>query len=194
MHQRPFFKELYIIHGDADVTTEFDDLEPTMMMSTIPPVEFWDSQMKTLCIIDDIEYSALSKEQMARLNKLFRYVSSHKNVTIYVTHQNFFSLPSLVRKLCTTFVIWKPRSTTELKLIANRIGLKPETLTHIFETICTGYRDSLCVDFNQNTPSVFRRNIFEPINVKSEYDDLASSNEDTNDNSDLVKQMKGIKL
>ena len=176
LHQRPFFKELYIIHGDADVTTEFDDLEPTMMMSEIPPVEFWDSQLKTLCIIDDVEYSNLSKDQMARLNKLVRYVSSHKNVTLYFTHQSFFELPNLVRRLCNVFILWKPRSTTELKLIANRIGLKPETLTSIFENECNQYRDSLCVDLNINTPSIFRKNIFQPLNVKSEFTDVQNSN------------------
>ncbi len=87
LHQRPHFKELYIIHGDADCTTEFDDLEPTMIMPDFPPIEFWDAKVKTLCIVDDVEYSNLSKEQM---HKLVRYVSSHKNVTIYFTHQSFF--------------------------------------------------------------------------------------------------------
>ena len=177
MHQRPMFKELYIIHGDADVTTEFNDLEPTMIMSTFPPVEFYDGKVKTLVIIDDVEYSDLSKDQIARLHKLFRYVSSHKNVSIYVTHQNFFSLPSLVRKLCTTFIIWKPRSSTELKLIANRIGLKPEMLTDIFKNQLSNYRDSLTVDFNIGTPCVFRKNIFEKLDIKSEYDDLVKSND-----------------
>jgi len=184
MHQKPLFKEVYIIHGDSDVTKEWDDIEPTMMMDEFPPKEFWDSKVKTLCIIDDVEFTNLSKEQIARMNKLFRYVSSHKNVTIYVSHQNFFELPGLVRKMCNVFVIFKPRSSTELKLIANRIGLKPDMLTNIFETTCNQYRDSLCVDFNQNSPSIFRKNIFEKIKVKSEYDDLASSNTDTIDYDD----------
>jgi hypothetical protein len=171
MHQKPMFKELYIIHGDADVTTEFDDLEPTMIMSDFPPLDFWDAKVKTLCIVDDVEYSNLSKEQMARLHKLVRYVSSHKNVSLYFTHQSFFELPNLVRKLCNVYILWKPRSSTELKLIASRIGLKQEMLSHVFEHTCNEYRDSLCVDLNINTPAHFRKNIFEPIDMKSQYDD-----------------------
>lgn len=169
LHQRPHFKELYIIHGDADCTTEFDDLEPTMIMPDFPPIEFWDAKVKTLCIVDDVEYSNLSKEQMARLHKLVRYVSSHKNVTIYFTHQSFFELPNLVRKLCNVFIIWKPRSSTELKLISNRIGLESEQVERIFETQCNGYRDSLCIDFNINTPARFRKNIFETLDINSKY-------------------------
>jgi hypothetical protein len=184
MHQRPLFKEVYIIHGDCDVTKEWEDIEPTMMMDEFPPKEFWDSACKTLCIIDDLEFSNLSKEQVARMNKLFRYVSSHKNVTIYVSHQNFFELPSLVRKLCNCFILWKPRSTTELKIIASRIGLKADTLTDVFEKHCPKYRDSLTVDFNPGTPAVFRKNIFEKLDIKSQYDDIANSNEITNDYDD----------
>ena len=163
MHQRPMFKELYIIHADTGYTREFDDLEPTMMLEEFPDVSFWDSKVKTCLFVDDFELSNVSKEQIARINKTFRYVSSHKNVTIYISNQNFFELNSLIRKLCNVFIIWKPRSTTELKTIANRIGLKPEQLEYIFENICTGHRDSLMVDFNHNSPAVFRKNIFEKI-------------------------------
>jgi hypothetical protein len=163
------FKELYVIHGDSDCTTEFDDLEPTMMMSEFPDVAFWDAKVKTCVLIDDIEYSNLSKEQLARLHKLVRYVSSHKNVTIYVTHQSMFDLPPLVRKLCNVFVIWKPRSRTELKLIANRIGLEPDQVIEIFETDLKGHRDSLMVDFTENSPAVFRKNIFEKLDIKSKF-------------------------
>ena len=166
MHQRPMFKELYIVHGDSAYTHEFDDLEPTMMLDEFPPIDFWDSKVKSCLFVDDFELSNASKEQIARINKTFRYVSSHKNVTIYISNQNFFELNSLIRKLCNVFVIWKPRSTTELKTIANRIGLKPEQLEYIFDNICTGHRDSLMVDFNHNSPALFRKNIFEKIDEK----------------------------
>ena len=135
------------------------------MMGDFPPIDFWDSTLKTLVIIDDVEYSDLNKEQQARMNKLVRYVSSHKNVTCYFTHQNFFSLPSLIRKLCNVFIIFKPRSTMELKLISNRIGMKPSDIDYIFENICDQYRDSLCVDLTYNTPAKLRKNIWTKIKM-----------------------------
>lgn len=165
LHQRPMFRELYIVHGDGDCTTEFDDVEPTMMMTEFPPIDFFDGDVKTLLIIDDVEFSSLSKEQMARLNKIFRYGSSHKNITVYVSHQSFFDLPLLVRKLCNVYVLWKPRSTMELKTIANRVGYTATQLDYIFEHICGEYRDSLCIDLHIHTPSILRKNLWEPFEL-----------------------------
>lgn len=165
LHQRPMFKEAYVIHADANETHEYDDLDVTMIMNEFPPISFWDGKEKTLCIIDDVEFSNLKSDQTARLNKLLRYGSSHKNVSVYVSNQNFFELPSLVRKLCNVFILWKPRSTMELKLIANRIGLKPDELEYIFENICNEYRDSLCVDLHYKTPAKLRKNIFQKIKM-----------------------------
>ena len=163
LHQRPMFKEAYVIHADSNETHEYDDLDVTMMMDEFPTIDFWDGKVKTLCIIDDVEFSNLSKDQSARLNKLLRYGSSHKNVSIYISNQNFFELPSLVRKLCNVFILWKPRSTMELKLIANRVGMKPAELEGIFENICNEFRDSLTIDLHYKSPAKLRKNIFQKI-------------------------------
>ena len=165
LHQKPMFKEVYIIHGDSQETREFDDFEPTLMMSEFPDISFWDGNVKTLVIVDDVEYSSLSKEQQSRMNKLVRYGSSHKNLTLYFTHQNFFSLPILVRKLCNVFIIWKPRALGELKMIANRVGMRADELEYIFDNICIDYRDSLCIDLHYKTPALLRKNIWQPIDV-----------------------------
>jgi len=157
------FKEAYVIHADSNETHEYDDLDVTMMMDEFPTIDFWDGKVKTLCIIDDVEFSNLSKDQSARLNKLLRYGSSHKNVSIYISNQNFFELPSLVRKLCNVFILWKPRSTMELKLIANRVGMKPAELEGIFENICNEFRDSLTIDLHYKSPAKLRKNIFQKI-------------------------------
>jgi hypothetical protein len=121
--------------------------------------------LKTLLIIDDVEFSSLSKEQMARLNKIFRYGSSHKNITVYVSHQSFFDLPLLVRKLCNVYVLWKPRSVMELKTIANRVGYTSTQLEYIFENVCDEYRDSLCIDLHINAPAILRKNLWEPFEL-----------------------------
>src|SRR4051794_16267910 len=69
IHQRPRFQEVYVIHedhsGDPDVpgTTEYDDLDPTLMMSEVPDLHFWNEvcanddpdapPVKRLVILDD---------------------------------------------------------------------------------------------------------------------------------------------
>ncbi len=136
-----------------------------MMINEFPPIEFFDGSQKTLVIIYDVEYSSMNKEQQGRMNKLVRYGSSHKNLTLYFTHQNFFSLPILVRKLCNVFIIWKPRALGELKMIANRVGMKAEELEYIFDNICIDYRDSLCIDLHYKTPALLRKNIWHTIDT-----------------------------
>lgn len=168
LHQRPMFRELYVIHGDGDHTTEFNDMEPTMMMEEFPPIDFWDGAVKTCVIIDDVEFSSLSKEQTARMNKLFRYGSSHKNITVYVSHQSFFDLPVLIRKLCTTYILWKPRSVVELKTIANRVGYTAKALDWIFENVCNKHRDSLTIDHHHNTPAILRKNLWTSVELPRE--------------------------
>ena len=54
----------------------------------------------------------------------------------------------------------------EIKLIANRIALHPEQLEYVFEHICNDYRDSFCVDWNRNTPALYRKNLFEKITLE----------------------------
>ena len=190
LRQRPMFKELYIIHGDGQCTTEFNDLEPTKIMDEIPPIEFFDSKVKTIVFIDEFSFEAMNKETTARCNKLFRYVSSHKNVSIYCSHQLCFELPSLIRKLANVWIIWKPRSMTETRLIANRICMSPDQLVYIFEHICNGYRDSLCVDFHKDTPAFLRKNLWEPRNLsdikvqKSKKNNY--KNADTDDENQII--------
>ena len=43
--------------------------------------------------------------------------------------------------------------------------MSPDQLVYIFENICNGFRDSLCVDFHNNSPAFLRKNLFEPINL-----------------------------
>lgn len=168
LHQRPMFQEMYVIHGDSDCTTEFEDMDVTLMMEEFPEIGFWDGKVKTCIVLDDVEYSKLSKEQEARMNKLFRYGSSHKNITIYVTHQNFYSLPVLIRKLCNVYVLWRPRSLMELRTIAHRVGYSAKALDYIFEHVCTEHRDSLCIDHHHNSPAVLRKNLWEKIELPKE--------------------------
>ena len=77
------FKELYIIHGDAG---EFDDLEPTLMMSEFPDVSFYDGKVKTAVFIDDFEFSSMSKEQAARCNKSCSDTYPHTSMYLCSVH------------------------------------------------------------------------------------------------------------
>ena len=175
MHQMPRFKEVYLIHEDWEYTKEYDDLEVTAKMGDPPDISFWDytgPYIKRAVIIDDIEMVAANKERMKNLAIIFRYVSTHKGLTIYFAHQSFFDVASLIKKMASVFILWKPRSRSELAMIDNRTGLKKDTLKELFKTVATGHRDSICVDLSQNSPAKLRLNIWQKIEeVKSDSDE-----------------------
>lgn len=48
------------------------------------------------------------------------------------------------------------------------MGIDPDRLNHILQTKCAGTRDSLWIDFTDNSPAPFRLNGFTPINLSGE--------------------------
>jgi tRNA uridine 5-carbamoylmethylation protein Kti12 len=119
VHQDPPFDEVYIVHEDAGATREYDDLEPSGMLAEIPGLAFWDAlptmeedpktgeerPIKRLVIVDDVEYTSASKQRLKDLAILMRFASSHKNLSVIVSHQSFFDLPVIAKKVADVFVV-----------------------------------------------------------------------------------------
>ena len=166
MHQRPKFEEVYLIHEDAGYTKEYLDLECTEEMADVPDISFWDYDgpyIKRAVIVDDLELTSAHKERMKNLAIMFRYASTHRGLTIYFSHQSFFDVMTLIKKMASVYVIWKPRAYSEVHMIENRCGLKKDTLKELFNTIATGHRDSITVDLSENSPAKLLLNIWQPI-------------------------------
>ena len=175
IHQRPRFDEVYLIHEDAGATRDYEDLEPTAEMSDVPDLDFWSELpekddrgrvIKRAVICDDLELTHAHKERKRNLGILFRYASSHKNLTVYFCHQSFFDLPSLIKKMSNVFIVWKPRARNEVSLIENRVGLKKGDLSLLFAQVATGSRDSICIDHTLGTPAPLRLNVWEPLVIE----------------------------
>jgi ABC-type cobalamin/Fe3+-siderophores transport system ATPase subunit len=167
----PRFEEVYLIHEDAEFTKEYDDLDCTMKLSEVPPLNFWEYEGKHIrraVIVDDLELTSANKERLKNLAIMFRYASTHKGLTIYFAHQSFFDILNLIKKMSNVFILWKPRAYSELTMIENRVGLPKHTLKELFKTIATGHRDSICVDLTENSPAKLRLNIFQKIEVESD--------------------------
>jgi len=179
IHQRPRFDEVFVIHLDAGVSRDYDDLEPTAMLDDVPPLAFWSDlpdtksddekgsgsgrRIKRCVVVDDLEMTHAHKERAKNLGILFRYASSHKNMTVYMCHQSAMNVPLLIRIMSNVWVIWRPRGRNELTLIENRVGLPADELATIFDAVAPDARDSICVDMTLNTPAPLRLNIFKPI-------------------------------
>lgn len=156
------FKEVYVCSCSMD-NTEWLDCEVTGLMLDIPDFTIFDKKKKTLLIFDDRELLTLSRAEQARLSTLVRHTSTHRNLSIMLLFQSYFDVPPIFRKCSNVFILWKPRSSRELTLISNSVGLEPEDIHELFETVLTSPYDSLTVDMTVGTPFPIRKNVFEPI-------------------------------
>lgn len=118
---------------------------------------------KTLCVLDDICFGNLPKEQTMRLDRLCGFISSHCNVSICCINQDFFALNPIVKKCANIFVIYKPNCTDELNTIARRCGLASKDLNYLFNHIASGENDSIMIDKTPGTPYPLRLNGFNII-------------------------------
>lgn len=176
IHQRPYFDKVYVVHEDhsddpeCPGTTEYDDLDATAIMSEVPNLAYWNNELaqddpdgppvKRLCILDDLEMKGA--ERLKNLQTLFRYVSSHKGVSVCLAYQQFFGLEPVIKKLSNIFVLYRPRDRDEVGRIEKRVGLEKGTLKELFQTFCKGAHDSICVDLT-GSPAPLRFNIIHPI-------------------------------
>lgn len=170
IHARPRYKEVYLIHEDAEYSKEYDDLEPTEKMSDIPDLNYWNYEgpyVKRCVIIDDLEFTGANKDRLKRLAVLLRYGSSHKGLSVILAHQSFFDIPVLAKKMGTVYIIYKPRARNELSMIENRVGLPQDMLEELFNTIATEFFDNICIDMTKDSPAHLRLNLFQPIEYEN---------------------------
>ena len=160
------FRELYIITC-SPLCREYDDLEPNGIMTEIPDADFFDGKKKVAVICDDFEMSNLNGPAKRKLSTLFRYVATHRNVSIFCGFQSFLDTPPLIRKVSDVFVVYKPNNRLEITTLANRLNLDAEDLRHIFKHICSGTYDSLCVNNIPGAPHRLTRNLHQPIKIDS---------------------------
>ena len=153
----PPFEEVLIVHCDPENTNEFDDINGKII-SEIPAPDELDADVKRLIILEDLEYGNMSKEQKGHLDRLYGYVSTHKNTSVMMTAQDGFSIPAICRRCCSLWVIWKIDDTDSLKCIGRRVGMKSNEFSDIFNEHLQGPKDSLWIDMTDHSPYPIRIN------------------------------------
>jgi hypothetical protein len=159
------FKRLIVITCSAD-SNEWADCDPEIITDEIPDMSIFDQNtVKTLIVIDDYDFTACSKADLKQLSKLFRYYSSHKNISVICNYQSFFHIPKIIRKCSNIFTIYKPNSKQELTMIANRTGINERKLKSYFKKggIASGRFDCITVDHTIDSPAPLRKCLFEVI-------------------------------
>jgi hypothetical protein len=162
LRAKPPYEEIFVVHADPEYTKEYDDLDCTML-GEIPAPEEWEGEVKTCVILDDIEFSSLSKEQKKHLDRLFGYVSTHKNISVFLTSQQAFSVPTICRRCSNLFVIYKQPDVDSLKAIARKVGMKTDQFVDIFDNLLKVPTDSLWIDLTNKSPHPLRLNGYEML-------------------------------
>lgn len=163
---RPF-KTVIVIQPST--SKEWDIIDPTMILYDIPnPESIVDEENgKTLIIIDDFDLSKLNRTQSQNFSMLFRYISSHHNISIMLSYQSFFDVPALIRKCCNYFYIWKTQNLDEINIISKRCGFNKKVFQNLFKKYIHTKHDFLLIDTVRDD---IRKNIYEVI-PKEEYED-----------------------
>ena len=160
----PPFEELYVIHCDSKNTKEYIDCgSKVMMLQEIPKPEEWPGLVKTLVVLDDMEFKQMSKDQKRNLDRLVGYVSTHKNISVCVCSQDAFNVPPIVRRCANLFILWAMADLDSMSRMARKTGLKSHNLYTLFNNILNKPKDSLWVDMSDSTPYPLRKNGFQLI-------------------------------
>ena len=162
LRSSPAFKEIFCIHCDADYTSEWDDIG-VKMLKEIPSPDQWEGKVKTLVILDDVEFKSLSKIQKANLDRLVGFVSTHKNISVCITSQDVFNIPAIVRRCSNLWVLWKSNDIISMSSVAGKSGMILEEFKSIFDNLITEDRDSLWIDNTSGSPAPLRKNGYEII-------------------------------
>ena len=161
----PPFERIVIIHCDAEQTAEYDDLGPVEMLSEIPDVSEWDGIDKTMVVIDDVDVRSLPPPQQSALDRLFGYVSTHKNISPLLCSQDPFNVPKNVRAYANVWILFKLRDRDSLQCAGRRAGVTSKKILDLFDNFVQGDHDSIWIDYTRNTPYPLRLNGYKVLSL-----------------------------
>jgi len=174
LHQSPPFERIFVCHASdlasEDGSKEWQDCGGEYL-PILPPPSHWEAgrEEKRLLILDDICYEAMNKTQRAYLDRSMGFISSHCNLSIIITTQNFFSVQPSIRRLFNFYVVYRPDDLDSLNTIARRVGIKPEIFEKMFDELATGRYDCIMRDLTPDTPYPLRLNGFDVIEMKDDH-------------------------
>lgn len=162
MFNKPYFKELIVIHCDPEYTKEYDEMG-AKMLSEIPAPNEFEGKEKTLVVLDDLEYKNLSKEQKKNLDRLFGFVSTHKNISVCLTAQDVFNIPAGVRRCANVWILWRIFDMDALLRIARKLSYTAKQLKYLFDNYIKNTHDFIMIDQTHKSPYPLRFNGTEKI-------------------------------
>ena len=162
LRAKPKFEEIFVIHCDPNYTLEYDDVG-AQMLEEIPPPDWWEGQRKSLVVLDDLEYKGMSKQERRALDRLYGFVSTHKNISVILCSQDAFNVPPIVRRCSNLFILWKSHDIDSMATVARKSGLTAFQLKNMFNTMAPGQKDSIWIDSTEGSPYKLRINGYDIV-------------------------------
>lgn len=160
----PPFEEIFVVHCDPSFTEEYDDLgESCVILEEIPTPDEFEGKVKSLVVLDDLEFKFMDKVQRRSLDRLFGFVSTHKHISVLLCSQDPFNVPAICRRCANLWVLWKMTDLDALATCARRTGMKALTFRKIFQKVITEPHDSLWIDLTDKSPMPLRKNGYQAI-------------------------------
>lgn len=157
---KPFYDEIILVHVDPENHSEWDVVEPSVVLTEIPPVSYFtENEKKKLLIIEDVPVS----NKDVNLSNLFRYVSTHYKVSVILLYQKFTQIPLICRETSDIFAVWKVKDHNQLELINKRVGFPKGRLLKLLKEFCPDPHDCVVVDYTKGSPYPLRKNLIYPI-------------------------------
>ena len=159
----PPYDKIVILHYDPNGTSEWDDVDPHKIMTVdefpSEASELFDRDEKNALVIDELDFTAMSRPNRGKMDRLFNYMCSHHSITCYCLQQNLTSIPPTIRRSATHMVLWRTPDRNAMKYISRLTG---HDLEQLFKQFCKTKFDSIMIDFSMDGPEL-RLNLFTPI-------------------------------
>ena len=155
----PPFEEILVTHYDSEGSNEWDQIASYISNELPDPLSI-DRESKRVLIIEDLNLKMLQAEEASKLNRLCGYTSSHCNLSIFITCQNYSDLNSSIRRMCNVFIIFRSPDVSSMSTLSNRVGLTRKQMIEYLQQLKQPH-DSLWIDLTPRTPAKIRINGFE---------------------------------
>ena len=164
LRHQPYFDVLIIIAPYE--STEWDILDPTEVLDSIPHKSFWDDYEDSTVLIVLEDFEPKSKQEKANMCDLYRFSSTHccKGISIMLISQSWFRIPIICRQLSNFFTLWSCVDLRTQSSIAKCVGMEVPQLNELFSHT-ENIRDSVSIDITLNSPYKYRKNLITPIEL-----------------------------
>lgn len=164
----PPFRNIYLLHCGGEFTKEYDEIDYECLETVpTPDDKRFDGKEKSCLIIEDKAFDHATRLEKKAIGRLFGYMSTHRNLSIFLTSQNFFDVPTAVRRMSNVYILWNVRDQDMLKTMARRIGITGKAFIDIFKDNIQEYTDSIWFDLTPHTPYPLRKNGYTVLDLDS---------------------------